>query len=201
MRVRLHKCLRHSSPFLSFLSWAILGCDISFSLLLLSRGTVLLIPIPGGRLPTFLLGKGLARCKANVPPGKAASPASRCSQNKKSASVFCKCHVAQHLLLQGHAENRAIHRPRETKTMRKTQDQGPVLQTMYSKTRKNKEVNIHELNVLARIVTTTLRSPRESAYSRISTAARLDSGTSPYAVGGGVYLRSRSMASWTSESV
>lgn len=98
-------------------------------------------------------------------------------------------------------ENRTIHRSRQTKPMRKTQGQGPSLQTMYSKTPKNKEVNIHELKVLARIVTTTLRSPRGSAYNRISTAARLDSGTSPYAVGGGIYLRSRSMASWTLGSV
>lgn len=45
--------------------------------------------------------------------------------------------------------------------------------------------NVHELNVLARIVITTLRSPLGSAYNKISTAALRDSGTSWYAVGGG----------------
>lgn len=46
--------------------------------------------------------------------------------------------------------------------------------------------NLHELSVLARIVTTTLRSPLASAKSRISTAARLLSGTELYTVGGGM---------------
>lgn len=156
-----------NSPFsfllIARLSWE---CEISFSfLLLLSRGTALLIPIPGGRLPTFLLGKGLARCKANVPPGKAASPASRRSQNKKN----------QHQC-SANAMSRSIC---YCKAMLKTGQSIGHVQPRPCERRKNRGVNIHELNVLARIVTTTLRSPRESAYSRISTAARLDSGTSP----------------------
>lgn len=46
--------------------------------------------------------------------------------------------------------------------------------------------DLHELSVLARIVTTTLRSPLASAKSSISTAARLLSGTELYIVGGGM---------------
>lgn len=105
--------------------------------LFLTGGIAMLISIPGRISFSFPFGR-LRTMQTNVPPGKAASPASRHGQ-EKTGLALCVCNVVQHQLLQTPSlENRAIHRqplqsPRQAKTMQdQDQSQGLGLLAMSS---------------------------------------------------------------------